>query len=37
MTINRFAMKALDAAHGQIKFIKMSGRQPVTDVSTEFK
>src|ERR1700733_5476059 len=29
--------KALDAAHGQIKFIKMSGRQPVTDVSTDFK
>ena len=30
-------MKALDAAHGQIKFIKMSDRQPVTDVLTDFK
>jgi choloylglycine hydrolase len=30
-------MKAMDAAHGQIKFIKMSGRQPVTEVSTNFR
>jgi choloylglycine hydrolase len=30
-------MKAMDAAHGQIKFIKMSGRQPATEVSTNFR
>jgi choloylglycine hydrolase len=30
-------MKAMDAAHGQIKFIKMSSRQPATEVSTNFR
>ena len=29
--------KALAAAQGEIKFIKMDARQPVTDVSTNFK
>jgi choloylglycine hydrolase len=29
--------KALAAAHGEIKFIKMEAPQPVTDVSTNFK
>jgi choloylglycine hydrolase len=29
--------KALAAAHGEIKFIKMDARQPMTDVSTNFK
>ena len=29
--------KALAAAHGEIKFIKMDARQPATDVSTNFK
>jgi choloylglycine hydrolase len=29
--------KALAAAHGQIKFIKMSGAQAISDVSTSFK
>ena len=29
--------KALTAAQGRIKFIKRSGLQPVTDVSTNFK
>ena len=29
--------KALAAANGQIKFIKMSGPQTINDVSTSFK